>query len=154
MNCKIKHAPLLILAIFFLAGCNEQKKPPVVTQSFDSTLAIHLKAIQNSDLAALEPTVADSVILISPAGQKMHSKKSFMALHENWFKQKYWQWEGTFVRTESTDSLGYALIQYTYTQKDSVGNISFQNNNYLVLIFRNLQNGWQLVHDQNTYIPK
>jgi ketosteroid isomerase-like protein len=154
MNCKIKHAPLLILVILFLAGCNDQKKPSVVAQSFDSTLVIHLNAIQNSDLAALEPTVADSVILISPAGQKMHSKKSFMTLHENWFKQKYWQWEGTLVRTESTDSLGYALIQYTYTQKDSVGNISFQNNNYLVLIFRNFQNGWQLVHDQNTPIPK
>jgi ketosteroid isomerase-like protein len=149
----MKYTSLLIIAILFLTSCSDQSQSAMKGKSFDSTLAIHLNAIQSSNLAALEPTVADSVILISPTGERMTSKESFMKLHENWFKQKYWQWEGIFLRTESTDSLGYALMQYVYTQKDSVGNIKFQNKNYLVLIFKNSPKGWQLVHDQNTNIP-
>jgi ketosteroid isomerase-like protein len=149
----MKYTPLLFIAIIFLASCRDQSPSAETGKSFDSTLAIHLNAIQSSNLAALEPTVADSVTLISPMGERMTSKESFMTLHENWFKQKYWQWEGTFLRTESTDSLGYALMQYVYTQKDSVGNVKFQNKNYLVLIFKNSPKGWQLVHDQNTPIP-
>jgi len=154
MNFKSKNVPLLMMTIVFLASCGDQNKSPMADGSFDNTLAVHLDAIKNRDLAALAPTVADSVILITPDGGRLNSKKSFMKLHEDWFSQTNWQWEETFLRTESTDSLGYALIQYTYTQKDSVDNIEFQNKNYLVLIFRNSRNGWQLVHDQNTVIPK
>ena len=146
-------ALLLIIAITFLVSCSSKSKAPIEKVSFDSTLAIHLNAIRNGNLAELAPTVADSVILISPYGEKMNSKKLFMNLHENWFKQKNWQWEPIFLRTESTDSLGYALIQYKYSQKDSIGKTIFQNKNYLVLIFKNSRQGWQLVHDQNTGIP-
>jgi ketosteroid isomerase-like protein len=153
MKNRIRHIPLLMMAIVFLANCSKRTESPTAGKSFDSTLAIHINAIRNSNLAELDPTVADSVILISPMGERLHSKKSFMKLHENWFKKKNWEWEGTFVRTESTDSLGYALIQYSYTEKDSIDNITFRNKNYLVLIFRNSPKGWQLVHDQNTGIP-
>lgn len=140
---------ILLLSIFFV-GCNNQKAPSSMVKSFDETLKVHLNAIKNGNLAELDPTVADSVILISPDGYIMKAKKSFMALHEQWFKQNYWQWEGKYVRTVSTDSLGYALIQYKYSQKDSIGTIVIQNENYLLLIFKNSTKGWQLIHDQNT----
>jgi ketosteroid isomerase-like protein len=153
MKYTISTVALLIVAIAFCASCGDQGGSSIAEKSFDSTLAIHLNAIKNANLSALEPTVADSVTLISPTGDRMNSKEAFMKLHENWFRQKYWQWEGTFLRTESTDSLGYALIRYTYTQKDSIGNVKFQNKSYLVLIFKNSAKGWQLVHDQNTSIP-
>ncbi len=59
-----------------------------------------------------------------------------------------------YSKNESSDSLGYALIKYKFTQKDTVGNIKFQDNEYLVLIFKNSTQGWQLVHDQNTQIKQ
>lgn len=144
--------PILVLSIL-LISCNNQKVPASTGKSFDETLDIHINAIRNGNLAVLDPTVADSVILISPDGYRMHSKKSFMALHERWFKLKYWEWEGKYVRKVNTDSLGYALIQYKFLQKDSVGTVVFQNENYLMLIFKNSKDGWQLMHDQNTGIP-
>jgi hypothetical protein len=48
--------------------------------------------------------------------------------------------------------MGYILLKYRYTEKDSVGN-GTSNDNYLVLIFRNSKEGWKLIHDQNTRIP-
>jgi ketosteroid isomerase-like protein len=149
---NIRNASAILIAIV-VAACSTGKKIDSSHQSFDGTLANHLDAIKNSDLARLDPTVADSVVVIGPGGDKMHSKKSFMKLHENWFKRTNWEWNGKFVRVASTDSMGYALIRYDYTEKDSVGSIQFQNRNFLVLIFKNSESGWQLVHDQNTGIP-
>lgn len=151
----------LISRIFFalfgallFPGCGRQVKPNKQTQTFEHTLAVHLNAIKTGNLTELQPTVAESVAMIAPTGNKMDSKEVFMNFHKNWFSQKDWQWEGDIIRTESSDSLGYALIKYRYSKKDSVGNIQFQDNEYLVLIFKNSAQGWQLVHDQNTQIKQ
>ena len=147
-----KNILLLIVATYLFVACGE-KKQARAPRSFEETLAIHLDAILARDLTALAPTVADSVTLIGPDGFKMTSKESFMKLHENWFKRTNWKWERVAMKTQCTDSLGYALIRYKYSERDSLGTITFQNENYLVLIFRNFRQGWQLVHDQNTGIP-
>ncbi len=143
---------LALLSTWLHIGCDTPVKPNKPIQTFEQTLAIHLHAIKTSNLTELEPTVGESVAMIAPTGSKMDSKAVFMKFHKNWFSQKNWEWDGDIVRTESTDSLGYALIKYKFTQKDSVGNIKFQDNEYLVLIFKNSAQGWQLVHDQNTQI--
>ncbi|HTF20388.1 MAG TPA: nuclear transport factor 2 family protein [Chryseolinea sp.] len=148
----MKNILLPIVVALLLTACGAEKKEST-SESFEKTLGIHLDAILSSNLTALAPTVADSVTLIGPDGSKMTSKKSFMKLHENWFKRTNWKWERVAMKTQSTGSLGYALIQYKYSERDSLGTITFQNENYLVLIFRNFQQGWQLVHDQNTGIP-
>lgn len=152
-------AKRLLCAVLFTAGvvsltsCGRPPQPENEAQSFESTLGIHLNAIESSNLEKLIPTIADSVVMISPDGDKMDSKTVFVKFHENWFKQKNWLWEYKVLRTESSDSLGYALIRYKFTQKDSTGSVLFQDTDYLTLIFRNSSNGWQLVHDQNTRIP-
>ena len=143
---------LVVLGTWVLTSCDSQAKPAKQTRTFENTLAVHLNAIKTSNITDLIPTIAENVAMISPDGNKMDSKEVFVKFHENWFKQKNWEWEGDIVRTESSDSLGYALIKYRFIQKDSVGNIQFQDNEYLVLIFKNSAEGWQLVHDQNTRI--
>ena len=151
-NKSIISFSLALLGTWVLTSCDRQTKPAKQTQTFENTLSVHLNAIKSSNLTDLIPTVSENVAMISPDGNKMDSKEVFVKFHENWFKQKNWEWEGDIVRTESSDSLGYALIKYRFIQKDSVGNIQFQDNEYLVLIFKNSAEGWQLVHDQNTRI--
>src|SRR5688572_29332655 len=92
--------------------------------------------------------------MIGPDGQKFDTKKVFMEFHKNWFAKSNWEWEGNILATERSDSLGYALIQYQFVQKDTSGNMLFQDHEYLVLIFKNSADGWQLVHDQNTGIKE
>ena len=144
----------LFLFIVFLIVCScTNSSHPESRSAFDSTLAIHLEAIRTANLQALEPTVADSVTLISPYGQRMSSKETFMNLHKNWFKEKNWEWTAEILNSHRSDSLAYTLLKYRYTEKDSVGNSKAVRDNYLVLIFKNTAQGWQLIHDQNTKLP-
>lgn len=122
-------------------------------KTFDETLDVHLNAIRNSDLKAFEPTVSDKLVHISPMGDMNQSKPKFIKLHEDWFKKTNWQWDGTIVEKKSNGSMGYALIYYSYSEKDQAGNALFKIKCYLTLIFSKTDKGWQLVYDQNTMVP-
>jgi ketosteroid isomerase-like protein len=121
-------------------------------KTFAETLDVHLNAIRRADLAAFEPTVAESVIHITPAGEQYQSKQKFIKLHEEWFKKTNWEWEGKVVEKQSDKTMGYALIDYSFIQKDETGKILFKIKCYLTLIFKQSGKGWQLVYDQNTII--
>jgi ketosteroid isomerase-like protein len=154
---EVRRTCLFILLFFsgspLLTGCNDSTETRPHRNSFQQTLTDHLQAIASKDLNKLEPTVGDSVVMISPDGERMDSKEVFIAFHERWFQQKYWLWEYDLIRTYAADSLGYAVLQYSYTQRDSIGVVQYQNQNFLVLIFKNTREGWQLIHDQNTQTP-
>jgi ketosteroid isomerase-like protein len=143
--CFIRILALSICIAFVSNRANAQK-------TFNETLDIHLNAIRNADINEFEPTVSDSVICISPMGEKSQSKVQFIKLHQDWFERTNWQWEGIILEKHSNSSLGYALIEYSYIEKDTAGNISFKTNCYLTLIFKKTDIGWQLVYDQNTII--
>jgi ketosteroid isomerase-like protein len=122
--------------------------------SFLSALDTHLKAIQERDIEKFEPTVAENITTIDPFGMKVDGKKAFLDFHRTWFAQSDWERKDSILTTSASDSTGYALIQYQYVQKDKSGNILFQLHAYQVLIFENLDAGWQLVYDQNTGIEE
>lgn len=145
-TCLLSVIALFICVAFATTEANAQK-------TFDETLDIHLNAIKNSDLKAFEPTVSEKIIHISPMGEKNQSKPKFVTLHEEWFKRTNWQWDGVIVEKHSDNSIGYALIDYSFVQKDAAGNTQFKIKCYLMLIFQKFPNGWQLVYDQNTIIP-
>lgn len=151
---KIKTTIQVAAATFFLVSCGKKDQPDIDTSSFLTVLDVHLKAINTSNIEELEPTVAENVSMIAPDGTKFDTKKVFMDFHKNWFTQSNWEWKGNILTTASSDSMGYALIQYQFVQKDSLGNTLFQDHDYLVLIFKNSVDGWQLVHDQNTGIKE
>ncbi|ELR71157.1 hypothetical protein C900_02961 [Fulvivirga imtechensis AK7] len=137
-----------------MGACGERERTGNIKQTFRSTVDIHLDAITTRNLTKLEPTVAEQVTMIGPDGTKLDTKGVFMDFHKKWFAQKNWEWKGKILITENSDSLGYALVQYQFTQKDTTGNITFQDNEYLILIFKNFPEGWQLMHDQNTQIQE
>lgn len=150
---KIKTS-LFIALIAILGSCTQQVQTNQDASSFLTTLDVHLNALKAGDIDKLEPTVAGKVSMIGPDGKKFDSKKVFMDFHKAWFAQSNWEWKGNILRTETSDSLGYALIQLQFIQKDTVGSILFQDHEFLVLIFKNSAQGWQLVHDQNTGIQE
>jgi ketosteroid isomerase-like protein len=143
---------LLLTGTLLIVQCKTKPASPDQHPSFEQTLQVHLDAIQHANLTALAPTVADSVLVILPNGARVDSKQAFMQFHEDWFKSKNWQWVPQILQKETADSLGYALIKYKYEEKDSTGAVQYQSNAYLVLLFKNSPQGWQLVHDQNTKI--
>lgn len=144
---KILKTLKVFICIFLVSNIANAQK------TFNETLDIHLNAIRNSNLKLLEPTVSDSIIHISPMGDKNQSKVKFMKVHEDWFKRTNWEWSGIVLTKKSTESLGYALIEYSYLEKDNGGKVLFKIKSYLTLIFNKSDKGWQLVYDQNTIIP-
>lgn len=151
---KIKTILQVAFTALLFASCDQQRSTVSDAPSFLTTLDVHLKAIKEGDIEKLEPTVAENVSMIGPDGKKFDSKKVFMDFHKNWFALSNWEWNGNTLRTETSDSLGYALIQYQFIQKDTLGGILFQDHEYLILIFKNSVDGWRLVHDQNTGIQE
>lgn len=135
----------VLMTILTMAGIAAKAQ-----KTFAETLKVHIDAIRQSDLKTLEPTVADSIVHISPTGELNKSKAKFMKVHEDWFKTTNWEWEGKVIESTSNASLGNALIRYTYIQKDNAGKVVFQISSYLILIFKKIKGSWQLIHDQNT----
>jgi len=135
-------------------GCNPGVGNKAQGQSFEQGLKAHLEAVENRDINKLGPTVGKDVTMIGPDGDIMESKIQFMEFHRNWFKMDQWEWKAKILETKSNDSLGYGLVKYRYTEKDSTGAQIYGSDAYLVLVFQNSGNGWQLVHDQNTRIAK
>lgn len=148
---KAKHSRWFVIALFIFFGFQSNKIN--AQKTFNETLNVHLNAIKNSNLIELEPTVSDSLIHISPMGELNQSKAKFMKVHQDWFKRTNWEWDGKILEKNSNESLGYALISYSYIEKDTSGNTLFKIKCYLTLIFKRSEKGWQLVYDQNTIFP-
>jgi len=145
----------LILPILFaclLFSCSKTTNQQESGLDYDANLKKHLEAIQRRDLNSILSTVGDSVNLIFPNGQKLNSKKEFADFHEGWFKDSSWNLKPTVLRTVKSDSIGYSLIRYQYTDVDSLGNPTKPRSNYLMLLFKRDNEGWKLIHDQNTRI--
>jgi ketosteroid isomerase-like protein len=143
------------LVAILLGSCkpeNEKSKHNMPT--FLDALNEHLNAIQQRNIKALEPTVAENVTVIDPNGARSDGKKEFLHFHTNWFAQSNWQRNDTILTTSVSDSIGHTLIQYQYIQNDTAGNIEFQLHAYQILIFKNSDAGWQLIFDQNTAIQQ
>src|SRR5690606_19330616 len=143
----------ILLAVTAM-GCRPGVENKTGDQSFEHGLRTHLDAVENRNIKKLGPTVGKEVMMIGPDGHVMESKTQFMEFHRNWFKMDHWQWKAKILETKSNDSMGYGLVKYRYTEKDSTGAQVYQSDSYLLLVFQNSGKGWQLVHDQNTRIAK
>ena len=83
-----------------IIACSEKEKTNISGQSFDSAVSVHLRAIASANIEELEPTVGDSVTMISPFGDLFTSKDEFMNLHKAWFTQKNWEWSYKILKRE------------------------------------------------------
>lgn len=149
---KLSTSTLLAFLMLFFVSCNNDTKE-AGSISFEEGLQLHLNALINKDIAKFEPTVDDSVVCILPDGDTIITKPEFIEFHKNWFSKKNWELNYTILKTNSVGNFGYAWLQYQYIEKDDRGEVlEAYNNNYLSLLFKRSENGWQLVHDQNTII--
>jgi ketosteroid isomerase-like protein len=137
--------------VLLVAGCHQLLSAQT---SFRSILIKHLNAIDQKNLADIEATVADSVTLILPNGEVLKSKKSFVDLHREWFKEN-WKMATETISVRESSTLAHALVKYHYKEWDADQKLKSESNTYLLLIFEKGKDGWKLVHDQNTKIsPK
>ena len=57
-----------LIGVAIIGGCSKKDANASADESFDSTVSVHLRAIATANLEQLDPTVDDSVTMISPFG--------------------------------------------------------------------------------------
>ena len=119
------------------------KKP-----DFDEALACFLDSITNRKLDVYKSfiTKGDVLYTIVQNGYAFKTPQELIAMHEEWFKDLNWIWEGTAVNKAVGEDMAFALIKYEYRAKKEDTPFS----TWLTYVFRLEDNEWRIVHDQNT----
>jgi hypothetical protein len=115
---------------------------------FDKAVQDHLDAIANRDLDAFKVnlTRGDTLYTIVQNGHAFTTPKELVDIHEQWFKDPNWVWNGSVVHKVVGDDVAMALIRYEYRATPDAEPFS----TWLLYVFQ-LQDGkWRIVHDQNT----
>ncbi len=115
---------------------------------FDAALEAHFAAITNRDLAAFKShlTLGGTLYTVVQNGHAFTTPAETIALHEQWFKDPAWTWNGSVVHKVVGEDMAMALVRYAYRPRDDAA--PFET--WLVYVFQLQGGAWRIVHDQNT----
>jgi len=115
---------------------------------FDLAVQKHFDAISNRDLNAFKSHLTSNKTLytIVQNGHAFKTPEETIAIHEEWFKDPHWIWEGTLVHKVVGEDMAMALVKYDYRAKPEVTPFT----TWLVYVFKLEDGEWKIVHDQNT----
>lgn len=115
---------------------------------FDEALRRHLDAIANRDIEAFEShlTRRDVLYTIVQNGHAFTTPEKTVAIHEEWFRDPDWTWEGSVVHSVVGEDVAMALVKYDYRATPEAEPFS----TWLVYVFQVEDGEWRIVHDQNT----
>jgi uncharacterized protein (TIGR02246 family) len=119
---------------------------------FPQALKQHLATIEARDLAAYLATVSDDVSLILPNGRLLQGRDAIGDFHREWFADPDWSWQLTPEHTATANSTATAIFTVDYHDRDQHGE-PYTTRYLMSLTFANTDNGWLLLHDQNTPRP-
>ncbi|MBI5191429.1 MAG: nuclear transport factor 2 family protein [Nitrospirae bacterium] len=116
--------------------------------NFDKALQDHLDAIRNRDIEAFKAhmTRGDTLYTIVQNGHVFTTPAEIIAIHEEWFKDPNWIWDGSVVNKVVGEDMAMALVKYEYRSKAEDKPVS----TWLIYVFQLQEGEWRIVHDQNT----
>jgi len=147
----VKIAAFTII-LSLIATTSTAMASPIADKDLAATLDAHVKAVQARDLPALEKTITagEALDLILPNGKRMTTRKEYVDLHREWFKETNWTWTLEPLAVTAASDMAIITARTRYEERD--GGKTTAAENYLSLAFRKEAGGWRLVHDQNTRI--
>ncbi|MBC6907501.1 nuclear transport factor 2 family protein [Saccharophagus sp. K07] len=115
---------------------------------FDTTLQKHFKAISNRDIEAFKSHLTKSgpLYTIVQNGHAFTTPAETIVIHEEWFKDPNWIWEGSVVHKVVGEDMAMALVKYQYSSKPEDVPVT----SWLIYVFQLQDGDWRIVHDQNT----
>ncbi|HEY9104730.1 peptidylprolyl isomerase [Chitinimonas sp.] len=122
---------------------------------FDCTVQRHLAAIDARDWPAYEATLAhgETLSLVMPNGRFSSAGAAFRKQMQAWFADSDWRWQHAPLHRQLGKDWGMVLLKVAYEDKDEQGK-PYQLDYLLQLLFERQPDGWKLVHDQNTMMPR
>ena len=115
---------------------------------FDAALEQHFATIANHDIEAFKShlTRGDTRYTIAQNGHAFTTPAETIAIHEQWFKDPNWIWEGKLVHKVVGEDLAMALVRYQYRPRPDAPPLD----TWLTYVFQLQDGAWRIVHDQNT----
>jgi len=115
---------------------------------FDRALQAHFDAIAQRDIEAFKShlTRRETLYTIVQNGYAFKTPAETIAIHEQWFKDPHWIWEGTVAHKVVGEDVAMALVRYQYRPKPE--DTPFET--WLTYVFALEEGQWRIVHDQNT----
>lgn len=115
---------------------------------FDNAISNHFSAIADRDIEAFKSHLSKSETLytIVQNGHAFTTRSENIALHEQWFKDPNWIWEGSVVHKVVGEDMAMALVKYQYRPKAEASPVT----TWLTYVFELQDGDWRIVHDHNT----
>lgn len=122
---------------------------------FDCAVKVHLAAIDARDWPAYEATLTrdHTLSLVLPNGRFSSEGTTFRKQMQAWLADPDWRWQHTQVHRQQGKDWGMVLVKVGYEDKDEQGK-PYRLDYLLQLLFARQADGWKLVHDQNTMLPR
>ena len=124
------------------------RKSHSIKPDFDAALNAHFAAITNRDIQAFKShlSLGDTLYTVVQNGHAFKTPAEIIAIHEDWFKDPNWTWNGTVVRKIVGEDMAMALVRYQYQPNKETA--PFET--WLIYVFQLQEGSWRIVHDQNT----
>jgi ketosteroid isomerase-like protein len=115
---------------------------------FNKALQELLDAISNRNMDTYKKHITkdDELYTIIQNGHVFKTSQELVAMHEEWFKDQNWMWEGSVIYKVVGEDMAFALIKYEYRAKKE--DTPFHT--WLTYVFRLEDGEWRIIHDQNT----
>ena len=115
---------------------------------FDKAVQDHFDAITRRDIDAFKAHMTRSATMytIVQNGHAFTTPAEIIAVHETWFKDPNWIWEGSLVHKVVGQDVAMALVKNDYRARAEDKPVS----TWLVYVFGLEDGEWRIVHDQNT----
>lgn len=115
---------------------------------FDAALLRHFSAISKRDIEAFKSHLTQDKTLytIVQNGHAFTTPSESIQIHEEWFKDPDWIWEGEIVHKVVGEDMAMALVKYQYRAKANDTPVT----TWLTYVFQLQEGHWRIVHDQNT----
>lgn len=117
-------------------------------KDFEKAIQNHLDAITHRDIQAFKAhmTRGKTMYTIVQNGHVFTTPEEIIAVHEEWFKDPNWIWEGSLIHSVVGEDMGMALVKYNYRKNAQDTAVS----TWLVYVLKIEDGQWRIVHDQNT----
>ncbi|HYD17459.1 MAG TPA: nuclear transport factor 2 family protein [Patescibacteria group bacterium] len=139
----------LLLSVFLgiLALCafaKEAHEKP----DFDAALQSHFRSIRERDIGAFRAhlTKSETLYTIVQNGHAFTTPAEIAAIHEEWFRDGNWVWEGKVVHKVVGEDMALAVVKYSYRAKPADPPVE----SWLTYVFALEDGAWKIIHDQNT----
>lgn len=122
--------------------------PKRMKPDFDSALNAHFAAIANRDIEAFKShlSLGNTLYTVVQNGHAFKTPAETIAIHEQWFKDPNWTWNGSVVHKVVGEDMAMALVRYTYQPNKET--TPFET--WLTYVCQLQEGSWRIVHDQNT----